>query len=399
MENETEYWLWLVMTFGAANNRIWEVVAEFEDNPLAAYNALKDGRVKGLTERERSAAATTHLSQARALVQYCAENGYGICTYSDDEYPLSLKPIYNPPAVLFYRGDISSLNSDLALTVVGTRKPSQYSIEVTTRICRELAKIGFTIVSGFAVGIDIAAQAAALHEGGKSFGVLGCGIDYDYPKENYAMREQIIANGALITEFLLGERPAGSNFPKRNRVLSALSMGTLVIEAGFGSGALITAECAIEQGRDLFCIPPASIFDARYAGVIKYLRDGAIPVFGHGDILYEYYTTYSHKLSAAEPYALKSEALTFAEKPAPVREKAKSAPKAEEEKHVEVDYSLLDGNQTAIVKLLESGAKHFDEITSELELNISELFAIITELEFMEIIEAQAGKFYKIKTS
>ncbi len=296
-ENDlTKYWLWLVAVMGTANPRTLQLTEKY-DTPKALYYALHDPDCGLLTEQERRNLSRAKLSQCEKIQVYCEENGIGIMTWDSPLYPVSLRHIFNPPAVLFYRGDPALLQDHMLLTVVGTRRPSAYSQKVADWLCRDLAKCSIVLVSGLAVGIDAAAHQAAVREGTPTIGVMGCGVDYDYPKENAGLKASMLKNGLLLSEFFPGTPPRPHHFPARNRILSGISEAVLVIEAGVKSGALITANLACEQGKQVFCVPPADIFDARYAGVVNFLRDGAYPTFNYLDILYTYYLQYPHKLT------------------------------------------------------------------------------------------------------
>lgn len=266
-----------------------------------------------------------------------------------------------------------------------------------------------TIVSGFALGVDSAAHRAALRRNLPTVAVLGCGINVNYPKENAELKEQMTESGLILTEFLPGTQPMGSNFPKRNRVLSGLSLGTVVVEAAIGSGSLITAEHAADQGRDVFCVPPADILDRRYAGVFRYLRDGAIPVFTLNDILNEYYTTYPHKLSTPvdPPYeAKRSQSAVLSQEeelPPPVVKPKKQPEQSAEPEQPETtakpkgDRSSLDLLQTAIVNCLEQeGKMHADVLATRLELSMEDLMMSLTELELMGVVTSLFGKVYEL---
>ena len=289
--DDTRYWLWVALVFGTGNSRAWEVLRHF-DTAEEAYYALRSDEVTGLTPHEEHAVKTAHIEQADGVIEFCERNGYTITTYADAAYPTVLRSICNPPLVLFSLGRLDFLSDYLGFTIVGTRHPSEYSLRVTERIAGGLAEQGLTIVSGFAMGIDGAAHTAALQKNAPTVAVLGAGLNVNYPHEHADLKAQMAQEALLITEFFPCTRPLPCNFPIRNRILSGLSLGVLVVEAAIGSGSLITANYAAEQGRDVFCIPPADIFDRRYAGVIRYLRDGAIPAFSLNDILNEYYTTY-----------------------------------------------------------------------------------------------------------
>lgn len=400
---QTKYWLWLVQAFGAGNHRLWEVLGNFV-NPEQAYLALSSESADiALTPAEKQSISTTHISQSESVITYCGKKEIRIITYEDGEYPNRLKGIYNPPAVLFCMGSLDFVDDDVAITVVGTRKPSDYSIKVAKKISSDLVKVGVTIVSGFALGIDSMAHRSALELDGRTIAVLGCGIDYDYPRENSRVKEIIARRGAVISEFFPGTRPDGRNFPIRNRILSALSLGTLVIEADKKSGSLITAELALQQGRDVFCIPPADLFDSRYSGVVRLIRDGAVPVFSYLDIIYEYYENFSHKLNSINSddiYSDKEDSVLFeekiigqasaAEEKAPPEEKKPEPPK-------QVDYSDLSGEQTQIMRLFETCESiSVDEIAAATDFDVSEILTTLTELELFGRIKALAGNRYSL---
>lgn len=200
------------------------------------------------------------------------KEGIDIITYFDGGYPAQLKEIENPPLCLYIKGDKNVLNQ-LGIAIVGTRYPTAYGMNVSQMIAMELAKSGLVIISGFARGIDGYAHEAAIKAEGKTIAVLGCGIDIDYPKENSHLRKEIIKNGAFVSEFPLGCQPYKDNFPLRNRIISALSFGVLIVEASEKSGALITARYALEQGKEVFAIP-GSIFSLQSIGTNYLIKNG-----------------------------------------------------------------------------------------------------------------------------
>lgn len=191
--------------------------------------------------------------------------------------------VHTPPPLLYVRGQLSPVDA-WSVAVVGTRSPTSYGREATRRIVGELAAAGVTIVSGLAIGIDTAAHEAALEAGGRTIAVLACGLDMVYPERNAALAERICASGALVGEFALGTRPAPQLFPVRNRIISGLAMGVLVIEAGIQSGALITVNFALEQGREVLAVP-GSIFSKVSQGPHQLLRSGAAMVTCGQDVL------------------------------------------------------------------------------------------------------------------
>jgi len=218
-----------------------------------------------LLEKRRSLALEREMEKLDRL-------GVGILTIYDSTYPTRLKEIYNPPPLLYVRGEITR-EDDQSLGVVGTRSPTVYGKELAGRIVPELVRSGLTIVSGLARGIDSVAHNAALEAGGRTIAVLGCGIDVIYPAENRGLFNRIVKQGAVVTEYPLGTKPDAFNFPARNRIISGLALGTLVVEAQHGSGALITADYALEQNREVFAFPGRTT-DRGSAGCNRLIREG-----------------------------------------------------------------------------------------------------------------------------
>lgn len=213
--------------------------------------------------------------------------GISIITLKDPKYPKLLKEIYDPPALLYLKGDIARLEDEFLLAVVGTRKLSSYGQQVTSTITRGLAQAGLTITSGLALGVDALAHKAALETQGRTIAVLGCGLDRVYPVANENLAQDlIVSRGALISEFPLGTPPLKHHFPFRNRVISGLSLGVLVVEATKVSGALITARAALEQNREVFGIP-GNIYSPTSQGPNNLIKMGAKLVTSCQDILEE----------------------------------------------------------------------------------------------------------------
>jgi DNA processing protein len=231
------------------------------------------------------------LLQARSKINLDAEMakveraGAWLLTLADDAYPPLLKSLPDAPAVLYIRGTLLP-GDEQALGVVGTRKATTYGRDVAHGLSKQLAGNDITIVSGLAHGIDTAAHRGALDGGGRTIAVMGCGIDQIYPRDNRSLASEISQRGALITEFAIGVPPEARNFPRRNRVISGLSLGVLVIEAPEDSGALITAEIAAEQGREVFAVP-GNIYSLSSRGANRLIQDGAKLVMDVEDILSE----------------------------------------------------------------------------------------------------------------
>lgn len=250
-----------------------------------AWNASADAlRQVGLDRRSITnlleARRELDLSKELALLQSA---GISVLTWEDPGYPARLLNIGDPPPVLYVLGELRE-EDEWAVAVVGTRTASAYGREAARVLASDLARAGITIVSGLARGIDAQAHQAALEAGGRTIAVLGSGLDVIYPWEHRKLAEQVVAHGALVSEYALGTKPEASNFPPRNRIISGLSRGVLVVEAGDQSGALITADFAAEQGRDVFAVP-GNIFQRGSRGTNKLIRDGAQPVLSANDVL------------------------------------------------------------------------------------------------------------------
>lgn len=403
-----KYWVWITQALGAANIRVWELTKQY-DTIFEAYEGITNGNFKGMTNIEIKAFQSTHIEQAEKLIAYCTSKEINIFCYDDEiNFPSRLRDIYNPPTILFCYGSLDFVDDSVVVAVVGAREPSDYSVKVAESICGELAKVGTVLVSGFAYGIDSIAHKAALKEKSKTIAVLGCGIDYDYPKENTKIKSVISKYGAVISEYFPGTRPQQDFFRQRNRLISALSLGVLIVQASPISGSLNTASHALQQGKDIFCIPPHDVFDEKYFGVISLIRDGAIPTFSHLDIMYEYYENYSHKLCYINPfdeYSVKTmDSTLFVDEKAPklpkLQKERKTVSKQNDEQNVRtvesINLSLLSDNQASIIRLLSNGICLADDISVQLNLGISEVFSELTELEMLGLINALAGKRYSL---
>ncbi|MGN1481811.1 DNA-processing protein DprA [Porcipelethomonas sp.] len=404
--NNLQYWLWFVMAFRPGNERIWEMITPFQD-VKKAYEAVWEGNHPSMNSKEKTVARTTHIEQCDSIIKYCEEKGYRIITFEDDNYPPLLRNIYNPPAVLFCMGDIENFNSRPAVACVGTRRPSVYSAEITERICSELAKREFAVVSGFALGLDSAAHKGVLKADGCTAAVLACGLDVNYPKENEKAKKLIAHRGIVITEYLPGTHPDRYCFHVRNRIISGMCFGTLVTEADEKSGALITASHAAEQGRSVFCIPPGDIFDKRYSGVIKYLRDGAVPVFSHLDILYEYYTSEyfrNHDSIMKWPELYGENDILKRDSRTEKKTRAKSRDSGLKEESITCENQmvyeqLLDemtDEQQLVVTCLKECSMHSDEIAQASGIDSFQILAVLTELEIMGAAELQPDNKYRL---
>ena len=261
--------------------------------------------------------------------------------------------------MLFYQGKLQAEDRN-ALAVVGTRSPTQYGKMAAERLTGELVAQGFTIVSGLARGVDTVAHRTALKHGGRTLAILGSGLDVVYPPENQRLLQDLCEAGAVLTEYPFGAKPDAVNFPRRNRIISGLALGVLVVEAGRESGAMITAHLALEQNREVFALP-GSIFSPKSAGPHQLVQEGAKLVQGIDDILVELHAQLN--LFTAAEYDAKI----------PV---------------------ALEEASRKVLSALSSEARHIDELMRQLHMNPAPLMAILLELECQNLIKQLPGKLF-----
>ncbi len=280
------YWVGFNMVRGIGPARVRALLDYFGTLKEAWHAPAAELREAGLDRRsvENLLAARRSLDLEREM-QRLERVGVQVFTWEDDDYPRRLRQIYNPPPVLYVRGTLLP-QDEWAIAVVGTRRPTHYGREAARVLAGDLARQGVTVVSGLALGIDGVAHEAALEAGGRTIAVLGSGFRHLYPARHRGLAKRIAEQGALITEYALDVRPEASNFPPRNRIISGLSMGVVVVEAGETSGALITARFAADQGREVFAVP-GPIFHRPSMGTNRLIQEGAKAVTSVNDILEE----------------------------------------------------------------------------------------------------------------
>ena len=284
--SDTKYWVGFTLIPGIGRVRLARLEQHFGKLERAWQASATELETAGLDSRSIEAVISNRPKiSLDAEMEKLERYKVTVLTLKDEAYPFRLKEIYEPPPVIYVRGSLTP-EDDWSLAVVGTRRPTFYGREVSEQIVGDLARNRITIVSGLAKGIDATAHRAALDSGGRSIAVFGCSLDIVYPKEHVKLARQIMENGALISEFPLGTPPRRENFPLRNRIMSGLSLGTLVVEAGEVSGALITAGHALEQNREVFAVP-GSVLSAVSRGTNRLIQEGAKLVRGTNDILEE----------------------------------------------------------------------------------------------------------------
>ncbi len=405
MNEHIEVWLWILLVmlpYNPKSNRILDICG---GDVVKAAQMIRDGSPL-LSEAEKKRAESVRSGEVRRVLEVCRKYNIRILTLGDEEYPQRLKSIYDPPIVLFLRGSLAGLDEEVSIAVVGTRRPDPYSVKVGEKLCSDLTRIGTVIVSGLAVGLDTVAHRACIDNGGRTIGVLACGMMVDYPKESAGLKNDILrTGGALVSELLPFSSTSAAYFQHRNRIISGLGTGTLILEASSHSGCMLTAEHTIEQGRDLFCVPPHDILSGRYAGVMPLLRDGAVPVFSYIDIvnanLYSYLrkNTYSD-LAEYRPAEGRSDvpAAKTAGRGKASEDKREEAPEEEPSGKNVPDESVLSSltpRQADIVLLTAEKPVDIDAIIAATGAAFIDVSSELIELEISGLVERGMDGFYR----
>lgn len=397
-KSPVEVWLWLLLVMQPFNKKTNFILSECGGDAAQAGRNIHDGKYDFLSDTEKKNAESVRMKDVRELIKTCAQNSVRIITLDDGEYPPLLRGIENPPIVLFCAGDLSGLDRVITLSAVGARNVSDYGINVTHQIIEPLAKLGMVIVSGMAVGTDAEVHRACLAQHGRTIGVLGCGILVNYPAENAQLKRDIIAGGgAIISELLPYSKTFAAYFDTRNRIISGLSLGTLVIEAGEKSGALLTARHAAEQEREVFCIPPRDLFSTRYNGVVPLLREEAVPVYNFTDILNEFSMYFSNEKYIKDYIAAAEKVRHEQKKPQKPRQKTvgdiseKTQGELTEER-----LSTFEPREAEILKLLADSPAKIDDLIDKTETDYNELAEILTDLEIAGVIARKRDGVYSV---
>ena len=411
------HWIWFATRTGMGDKMKSVLLSHFED-PEAFYFApeLEFERFEDLSPAAVESMMDKDLTGCEAVLEQCRERGIHILTFQDAAYPARLKNIPDPPMVLYYKGSLPAFDELPVIGVVGTRKASAYGLTAAKRLGYQIAACGGCVVSGMASGIDGAAMKGALTAGGTVVGILGCGADVVYPASNRWLYADTEKYGCLLSEFPPGTAPLGRNFPRRNRIISGLSCGVLVVEAPEKSGALITARLSADQGRDVFVVP-ANIDVETAVGSNALLRDGAIPVSSGWDILSEYRYQFPGKIREnRSPVRLTvndEELSRERETPAKVAQEPKKSgekkPKLSllrkkvidnSEKSAYSDFkkthSALTADEQSIVSALEKGQRLVDDVIAELDLAPGVILAALTMLEIKGVVRRLPGRYVEL---
>ena len=396
-----QYWLWLTTRRNVGRKRIRNLLERYE-TPEAIYRAsAQDYENAELDASETESLLQKDLAEARKILLRCEEKQIEILTIQDSRYPERLRQIDDPPVLLYYRGTLPDFDKEPAITVVGARNATAYGEVNARRLGYQLGRCGMLVVTGIARGIDAQALEGALTADATVCAVLGCGADVVYPKQNAALYQEVIRHGCLLTEYPPGTPPEGRHFPVRNRILSALSLGVLVVEASLKSGALITARRALEQGRDVFAVPANIDLDTA-AGSNRLLRDGAIWTECGWDVAREYAHLFPEQIqkyaSETEPPAL------VAQKESPNSEKIMlkddkiRIDNQKSKRYIDLHkiWNTLDETEQAIAAALEGGPKGADEMMEDAQIPASKVLAALTMLEVQGIVKRLPGGVYTL---
>lgn len=401
--NDTVYWIWLSQALGQGEKTL-ALISYYNWNAKEIYEAsIKDIFALGIYTLQKVKRFKAYpLEKAEESFEAAVNAGMKIVTAQSELFPDSLRKIDTAPLVLYVYGDVSVLKNELSISMVGAREASDYGCAVAKALSSALAGKGFTIVSGGARGIDSESHFGAMEEGGKTVCVLGCGLDTNYLAELKPMRDKIAENGAVISEFPPKSPASRITFPIRNRIISALTLGTIVVEAGERSGSLITARLALEQGKDVFAVP-GDLVHSSYLGTNKLIRDGAIAVFSPNDILEEYYSDYYDKIVDKTRFPddeIIRRAQRYLSKPkTEAKEKISVNENEQKKKCVTVkrdapDY-LTEGAKK-IYAVLTNEPTHVDLLSEQSGLNVSQTLSALTELEVYSLALSLSGRRYTI---
>lgn len=420
MSDTLIYWVWLQKALGYCNPKV-KTVLRFYSSVIDFY---KGGQQEWLlcgcfTKTEFNNLCSVTLDDAKIIIDQCNKLGYKMITPDMPEYPQQLKEIYEPPSVLYINGALPDIDSILSIGIVGTRNATNVGKKLAYSIGYDLAKSGVTVVSGGALGIDSSAHNGALMAQGTTICVLGCGINYNYLMTNAQMRSKIAQNGAVISEYPPDTPPQKYSFPKRNRIISALSQGVLVVEAGEKSGALITAKTALQQNKDVFAIP-GDVTNAFAFGTNLLIKQGAIPITNAQEIINEYSAKYSITLEEPLPPERISDNIinsipTGGKKNVSSKEDVFSSKNINHKNlginsdnnsklntntsfynNIDLKKELVDvsGNAKIIYDIIFESPSTVDDIIVKTKLSTAKVMQALTELELEEAVTRKSGGVY-----
>ncbi len=393
-----EHWIRYQLAVGAGCNKTGQMLSYFGSVEQFFQAGEFEWRISGIfTSGQLSKLITSTPEDALPVLEKCKKHNCSIVTPDDSLYPRMLKLLDDLPAVLYYQGDLRFLIHKVAIAIVGTREAGENSLAVAKSLSGSIIRSGAIIVSGGALGVDSAAHTGAIEAGGKTVAVLGCGIGTNYLQSNSQLRQKIAENGALITEYPPETPALTRNFPVRNRIISGLCHGTVVVEAGIKSGSLLTANSAVDQGRDIYAVP-GDVMSSKFLGVNKLINEGAKPVFSAYDVLYPYAIKYPKALdvSKIEKSLRVTDSVEHIKTKSNVGRKSVKSCEAQI-KDEKQETASISFEADTVLNVLGSSPIHIDDIVRKTQLDFATVFSAITELELMGMITSQPGKFYILK--
>lgn len=379
MTNTTKYWIWLTLAIGFNNPKQKRIYNTYESIAEFYNGGIDEWRLLGIfSDKEIHRLSKTTITEALSVIDKCNKLGYSIVCIDEKEYPEKLRNIYAPPCALYVWGKLPDFDNRLSIAMVGTRNATQYGVMASHVLSSSLSKLGAIIVSGGALGIDSASHTGALQAQGTTVCVLGCGIDHEYLMTNASMRKNISQTGAVISEYPPATKSLPHHFPVRNRIISGLSDGVIVVEADEKSGSLITVNHALEQGREVFAV--MGNINSRYStGTNKMIKDGATPV-----------TSYIDVIEAFPNYEISTDDVVDITK----NIRNSSEMNSEPVKHK----TGLDLSDTVlkIYHCITNEPVHIDQIVMKTGLPVSKVLQSLTELELLSLISCRQGRLYKL---
>ena len=392
------HWIWYAMLPNLTTRQKVQALERFSD-PEDLYRTEEFSHIPELSSEMTEQFENKDLSEARKILMDCKRLQIGVLTMQDAGYPRRLRNISDPPLVLYYKGYLPDFEEQPAIGVVGTRKATAYGMHHATRLARQITACGGLVVSGGAAGIDTAALQGALDIGGSTIAVLGCGVDVIYPKSNRVLFQRVEESGCILSEYPPGTQPRPWHFPERNRIISGLSNGVLVVEAPKSSGALITARDALDQGRDVFVVP-GNIDNPACEGSNELLREYAAAVMSGWDVMREYEGAYpcvekrDDRLPAQEPELEKTpQSLKIEEADKKGIDNSDSGAYSDRE-HIFAD---LDPFSQKLLAHLGPEPIPVDELISLVDEPSEQVLSALTMLALTGVIENHPGKLVSVK--
>lgn len=395
------YWIWLAQLPELSLRQKHQILERFSDAE-ELYFAEKE-KLRDLPETAVKALEHKDLTEADKILQVCARKEIEVLIFTDEKYPHRLRNISDPPLVLYYRGQLPDWERQPLIAAVGTRKATPYGITAAKKLSRQMASCGGMVVSGCASGVDSAAMNGALEAGGVTVGVLGCGIDVIYPRTNRKLYADIVKEGCLISEYEPGSKPEPWHFPQRNRIMSGISNGVLVIEAPEKSGALITARCALEQGRDVFVVP-GNIDAPSCAGSNALLQDGAMAVLSGWDVVKEYEAQYPESV-ANRPVPVQAErpenTVLVAQKtidfPQPADKKDIDKVSITSYSGIENPLNQISDEEKRLLACLTYDPQPVDDVIAAVGGTSGRILSMLTKLSLQGMVQNHPGRLVSLK--